>query len=236
MTKLRRNLIKQLTTTMNSNKNYLNLFSCIFLLIFSCKSKNDQEEILKIVHDKFISPTFYPSLLNNNKINLDQKTYDISQGMISQEAFIDSLQYSKIILNNHFTYTFSNYLYKPKLDKTIKFELVAIQEIDTIQKSSNNKIDFSFSNEKKNIKRLQNKKQNPKGSIFIGNYRASYIYFNKQHTRAYIELSRIHNKDSTTYMELSRIYNMEISRIHNTDDSTSYPIFLEKINGKWHIK
>lgn len=201
------------------------LIFLVSVLLISCESdeNQDEKEIINLIQSTLIKPIIYPNFIEKNKIHLSQKDYDKANVILLIEPEpLDSVWYSKVLANNKFTYVLSDTLLQSKLKNDNLVKMMKMMNGIDLNKSPYKlrKINFEDIKTRNNIVRIDNKDNNPKGYIYIGEFNISLIYFDNKRLNAYTEIMGVRKNNSGI----------------TAKDTTRLPVLLKKENGKWKIK
>lgn len=201
------------------------LIFLVSVLLIGCQSdeNQDEKEIINLIQSSLIKPIIYPNLIEKNKIHLSQKDYDKANVILLIEPEpLDSVWYSKVLANNKFTYVLSDTLLQSKLKNDNLVKMMTMMNGIDLNKSPYKlrKINFEDIKTRNNIVRIDNKDNNPKGYIYIGEFNISLIYFDNKRLNAYTEIMGVRKNNSGI----------------TAKDTTRLPVLLKKENGKWKIK
>ena len=201
------------------------LIFLVSVLLIGCQSdeNQDEKEIINLVQSTLIKPIIYPNFIEKNKIHLSQKDYDKANVILLIEPEpLDSVWYSKVLANNKFTYVLYDTLLQSKLKNDNLVKMMTMMNGIDLNKSPYKlrKINFEDIKTRNNIVRIDNKDNNPKGYIYIGEFNISLIYFDNKRLNAYTEIMGVRKNNSGI----------------TAKDTTRLPILLKKENGKWKIK
>lgn len=201
------------------------LIFLVSVLLISCQSdeNQDENEIINLIQSTLIKPIIYSNLIEKNKIHLSQKDYDKANVILLIEPEpLDSVWYSKVLANNKFTYVLSDTLLQSKLKNDNLVKMMTMMNGIDLNKSPYKlrKINFEDIKTRNNIVRIDNKDNNPKGYIYIGEFNISLIYFDNKRLNAYTEIMGVRKNNSGI----------------TAKDTIRLSVLLKKENDKWKIK